>query len=275
MREVAVISGSTRFIPLIGHPVEQVKTPGPMNRWFAANNVDAVLLPMDIEGSAVPDFFSALRQMANCIGCSVTMPHKQLAYKNCDELTESARLTGAVNIIKRTEAGKLLGNMVDGDAMVAALRHNGVAIADARAVLVGAGGAGAAIALALAEAGVASLTILDVHESRSRELAASISSSFQKTRLKLVLEADDQFDIAINASPAGMQISDPIPLSLHHLDHATVVADAITKPAVTKWLSLAKERGIKIQTGLEMAFAQLPLQLAFWGIPQASSPSGL
>ena len=40
-----VVTGRTAVIPLVGHPVEQVKSPGPMNRWFDDNGVDAVVVP--------------------------------------------------------------------------------------------------------------------------------------------------------------------------------------------------------------------------------------
>lgn len=270
MLETPAISGSTRFIPLIGHPVQQVKTPGPINRWFVENGIDAVILPIDIKGDGVPAFLEAVRQMPNCIGCSVTMPHKQIAYLRCDSLTESARLTGAVNIIRRTKSGKLQGHMVDGDAMVAALKGNGVAIAGRSTVLVGAGGAGAAIAFSLAEAGVSALTIVDISSERSGRLVNSLAGKYPQIHLKCSVTSEDQFDIAINASPAGMEASDPLPLSLNYVKKTGMVADAITKPATTKWLYMASEQGIRIQMGAEMALAQLPLQLEFWDLSNQS-----
>ena len=42
------VTGRTLVIPLIGHPIEQVKTPGPLNRWFGERGIDAVVVPMDV-----------------------------------------------------------------------------------------------------------------------------------------------------------------------------------------------------------------------------------
>lgn len=132
MPPVPEITGKTVFIPLIGHPVEQVKSPGPVNAWFSDNDVGAVLIPVDIFPEKVPAFLDAIRGTPNCPGVSVTMPHKQAACAGVDELTERARRAEAVNIIRRNADGTLVGDMVDGDAMVAALAKNGSASAARR-----------------------------------------------------------------------------------------------------------------------------------------------
>lgn len=83
------------------------------------------------------------------------------------------------------------------------------------------------------------------------------------------LPDDADVDIAINASPAGMDPADPHPFPLERLTKAEIVADAVTKPPVTPWLEEARRRGIAIQTGAEMTLAQLPTQIAFWGLDKA------
>ncbi|WP_085035646.1 shikimate dehydrogenase [Ensifer aridi] len=275
MQPVTTISGKTVFIPLIGHPVEQVKSPGPMNEWFSRNGVAAVLIPIDILPEKVGAFLDAMRDTLNCAGLSVTMPHKQAAFAGVDELTDRARRAGAVNIVRRNTDGTLIGDMVDGDAMVAALAKNGVSVRGKTALVVGAGGAGAAIIYALAEAGAATLIVIERDQAKADRLIAHLRRDYPQVQAHDDLPDDVAVDVAINASPAGMNEADPYPFPLERLTRAEIIADAVTKPPVTPWLEEARRRGIAIQTGAEMTLAQLPTQIAFWGLDKDSEDGGI
>ena len=258
-----VVTGRTTVIPLIGHPVEQVKSPGPINRWFDENDVDAVVVPMDIRPEKVNVFFEVLRATENAAGCSVTMPHKQAAFLASDEVTDRARRAKAVNTIRRLPSGRLIGDMTDGLALVSALRDKGISVAGRNVLLVGAGGAGTAIALELAAQNAAQIVVLEIDQMRQRALVAELRGFRPEMLVHDHVPAEMRIDIAINASPAGMQEDDPFPYPIEKLADAIIVADAVTKPAVTRWLEAAKHRGLPIQTGEEMAVAQLPIQLGY------------
>ncbi|OAP36544.1 shikimate dehydrogenase [Sinorhizobium glycinis] len=274
MQPVPEITGKTVFIPLIGHPVEQVKSPGPVNAWFSDNDVGAVLIPVDIFPEKVAAFLDAIRGTPNCPGVSVTMPHKQAAYAGVDELTDRARRAEAVNIIRRNADGTLLGDMVDGDAMVAALAKNGVSIAGKSVLVVGAGGAGTAIVYALAEAGAAAIIVIERDRAKADRLIGQLRRDYPRLQAHDALPDDIDVEIAINASPSGMNAADPHPFPLERLTKAEIIADAVTKPAVTPWLEEARRRGIAIQPGAEMTLAQLPTQIAFWGLDKACGQEG-
>jgi shikimate dehydrogenase len=263
MSSKAFITGKTAFLPLIGHPVEQVKSPGPMNRWFADNGIDAVILPMDLRPERVAAFFDVMKAMENCVGCSVTVPHKQAAFLASDEVTDRARRAKAVNTIRRSSSGRLYGDMTDGQAMVAALQRRGVEVSGAMVLLVGAGAAGTAIAFELAEKGAAGIVIIERDPMRQRALMNELKAFYPVLELAAALEPGRPVDIAINASTVGMHPSDPMPYPLEALAGARIVADAVTKVDVTPWLREAERRGLAIQTGEEMAVAQLPIQLSY------------
>lgn len=258
-----VVTGHTTVIPLIGHPVEQVKSPGPMNRWFDDNGVDAVVVPMDIRPEKVKLFFELLRATENAAGCSVTMPHKQAAFLACDEVTDRARRAKAVNTVRRLPSGRLVGDMTDGLAFVSALTDKGIAVEGRNILLVGAGGAGTAIALKLAAQKAAQIAVIDIDQMRQRALVAELRSFRPEVAVHDHVPAEMRIDIAINASPAGMQEDDQLPYPVEKLKDAAIVADAVTKPVMTRWLEAAKRRGLQIQTGEEMAVAQLPIQLGY------------
>ena len=269
-----VVTGRTTIIPLIGHPVEQVKSPGPMNLWFADHDIDAVIVPMDIRPERVANFFDVLRATENCAGCSITMPHKQAAFVASDEVTERARRAKAVNTIRRLPSGRLIGDMTDGMAFVAALASHGVTARGCNVLLVGAGGAGTAIAFELATEGAASLTIVERDQMRLRALMSELAQFRPDISVFDQVPAGMAIDIAVNASPLGMNAGDPLPFPVERLKGALIVADAVTKPVITPWLVEAGKIGLKVQNGEEMAVAQLPVQLSYLRFMPSSAKAG-
>ena len=89
----------------------------------------------------------------------VTVPHKIAMVELCDALEPSARLMGAVNIVRRERDGKLLGANFDGAGLAMALESELGSLAGRHVHVAGAGGVARAIAFALAQAGVARLAI--------------------------------------------------------------------------------------------------------------------
>jgi shikimate dehydrogenase len=60
------------------------------------------------------------------------------------------------------------------------------------------------------------------------------------------------FGLVVNATPAGMREGDPLPVDAARLDRGAVVADLVTKPAITPLLDAARRRGAAIVTGEDM-----------------------
>jgi len=263
MQKIPVVTGRTRIVPLIGHPVEQVQTAGPMNQWFIEQESDAVIVPLDIRPERIGGFFDVLKVMENCVGCSITMPHKQAAFVASDEVSERARRAKSVNIIRRLPSGKLVGDMTDGIAMTTALENNEIRIPGRDVLIVGAGAAGTAIAFEVAAKEARSLVVVERDQMRQRALIAELSRLFPRLQVFDRVPGAHVIDIAINASPAGMNPGDPPPFPAERLGGALIIADAVTKPAVTPWLEEARRRGLKTQTGEEMALAQVPIQLRY------------
>lgn len=264
---VAPITGSTRCLALIGHPVEQVRSPPAFNRWFAEQGIEAVIFPVDLAPQMLPDFFAMLRGWHNCIGLSVTMPHKAAALALVDDCTPRARQSGALNIVRRDPDGRLVGDMVDGLAFVSALKANRFDPAGRHCAIVGAGGAGRAIAHALAEAGIASLAVLDIDTGAQARLLTALRDAHPQLAASADVESAGDVDLLVNASPLGMRPGDPLPFpEVDSLRPGVFVADVVTRPAMTPLLLRAAQRGCAIQTGLAMADAQLPFQMAHFGL---------
>ncbi|WP_033070104.1 shikimate dehydrogenase family protein [Thalassospira australica] len=260
---IPTITGTTMCYPLLGHPVAQVSTPPTINGWFAEQSIDAVMFAVDTPPATAEEFFRMLRTWQNCGGCSVTVPHKQVAFRVVDELTARAHRSSSVNIISRLDDGRLIGDMTDGLAMVEALRLNGVTLSGKSVMLVGGGGgAGAAIADALCESGVANLHLVERDEKRRDYICSALKSAYRDVSISLAAaDVPESVDLAINATALGMQQIDPLPFDPRIVRKDGIVADVVTKPAETALLRTAERLGRRIQSGKEMATAQLEFQM--------------
>ncbi len=257
----ASITGVSHFYAMIGHPVAQVRTPTVLNAYLSEHGIDGVMVTFDVLPETVPPFFEMLKGWRNCRGCGVTVPHKQVAFDHCDDASDRAVRTGAVNMIKRANDGRLIGDMTDGSGFLAALAGHDVTVNGKRVVLVGAGGAGSAIAHAVAESGAARLAVIDVDETRRAALINSLQHHYAGIAVTGDPGDSANIDVLINATPMGMRPEDPLPFPLDDVAPMALVADAVTKPVTTRFLEMAKARGCKIQRGHEMAEAQLPIFL--------------
>lgn len=261
------ITGNTCCYPILGFPIAQVRTPPAINAYFAAQQIDAVMFPMEVAPEAVERFLGGLRHWSNCGGVSVTLPYKQAAFRAVDRATERARQAGAVNIVRCEPDGSLFGDMTDGLAFAEALRRNGISSAGKVVLVVGAaGGAGSAIAQALCESGPSLLCLADLDERKLLALSDRLRAACPGCAVAIGWPAGLAVDIAVNASPVGMRPGDPLPINLDRLPTGAAVCDVVTKPNMTPLLVEARQRGHAIQTGNEMADAQLAFQMRHLGL---------
>jgi shikimate dehydrogenase len=249
------LNGETRLHLIVGDPVGQTKSPSGLTREFAARNVNAACVPVHVAAPDFDDFMCAARRVRNIDGIVVTMPHKFAALRHCDEVSERARFLGAVNLLHRSTESRWRGDMTDGTAMVMALRRTGCEPCGRSTLLLGAGGAGSAVALALIEAGVATLAVADIDTGRRDGLVRRLAARGPAVVREGEADASG-FGLIINATPAGMRPTDPLPIDVARLDPSAVVADFVTGPAMTPLLEAASERGCKVVTGDDMFAVQ-------------------
>ena len=114
------ITGKTKVLPIIGHPISGVFSPRAFNFSFQERGLDVVMVPMDVPVTGVKGLWELLRASSNMIGCSVTYPHKQAAFAAMDDCTQRAARLKAVNTV-RCENSQLIGDATDGLAMCAAI----------------------------------------------------------------------------------------------------------------------------------------------------------
>ena len=251
----ALLDGSTRLHFIVGDPIAQVKSPGGMSQAFAAQGRNALCVPAHVAPPQLATWLAGVSLAQNVDGIIVTVPHKFACFELCATASERARFLGAVNTLRRNPDGSWHGDMFDGLGYVQALRAKDCDPANKRALLVGAGGAGSAIAHALVRAGVRELAIHDPDTQRRDSLIVRLASLGQ-AHITVGSPQPQGFDIALNASPVGMQPQDPCPLDTGGFTPTLFVGCVITAPAVPPMIAAARAKGCPTMTGADM-FAQV------------------
>ncbi|MGB9826408.1 MAG: shikimate dehydrogenase family protein, partial [Desulfofundulus sp.] len=171
-----LISGRTRVCGLFGFPVEHSFSPAMHNAAFRHLGLDFVYVAFPVPPRELGAAVTAIRAL-NLAGVNVTVPHKEKVILYLDELTDGARLAGAVNTIV-PQGGRLVGHNTDGAGFLRFLTDDiGLDPAGKSVFILGAGGAARALAVYLALNGVEQLLVANRTLSRAAELAALINAN--------------------------------------------------------------------------------------------------
>ena len=263
--DLPIVDGATRLYGIIGHPIEQVKSPELITPKFRAAGRNALMLPMHVTPERFDETVRGLKALANLDGIVITVPYKVRIVAHADRLLPTAEQIGAVNAMRREPDSTWVGDMFDGRGFVRGLSGLGHSVAGKRVLLLGAGGAGSAIAWALAEAGAASVTLFDIDEGKARDLAARIATAYPACAIVAGPPKLDGHEILVNATPAGMTPGDGLPADFAALDPNLIVADIIMKPEVTPLLAHARACGCRSMAGRAMLQGQVDELVAFFG----------
>jgi shikimate dehydrogenase len=263
-----LITGKTKILGLIADPILQARSPNMANALLDDRSQFGAfaLLPMHVSSEGLKEFVIGLRRLHNFAGAIVSMPHKaEMAYL-VDELTPEAELVGAVNVIRKTADGKLVGTLLDGEGFVGGLRNAGHTVKGTNCYLAGAGGAASAIAFSLAKHGCATLTIQNRTSTKADALAEKLRRTFPHIRVMSTVDTNGTYDITVNGTSLGMQDGDDLPISAQIIDRSSLVAECVVAPEITRFLELARKYKRKIHTGVPMLSAQMDMMLSFMGV---------
>lgn len=260
-----MITGNTELCCLLADPVGHVRTPQIFNTYLAERDVDAVVVPLNVARDDLCGVVAGLRVTKNLRAIIVTIPHKIAIRDLCDDLEESARTVGAVNIIRREDDGRLVGANFDGRGFVAALEAAVGSIAGRSVFMAGAGGVARAIAFEIARAGASRLALHNRSPAKGEALAREVAHGFSGVVVAVSPSASGECDIAINATSLGLHPEDPLPFPVTALPDGAIVAEVVMQPLMTPLLQAARARGLRVVTGDGMLGAQLPFWMDFLG----------
>ena len=244
---------------VIGNPVGHSKSPGIHAAFAAQHHIDldyaTCLSPLDGFAATV-----AALAAAGCKGANVTVPFKIEAFNLCSRLSARAQAAGAVNTLS-FDGVDIAGDNTDGAGLVADIVGNaGVAIKDARVLLVGAGGAARGAILPLLEQHPASLTLVNRTAATARAVAAQFDAAIDVCEFA---DLAGPFDIVINATSASLAGAVP-PLPPSVFGPATLALDMMYGAAPTPFMVSAAGHGARVRDGLGMLVEQAAEAFYVW-----------
>jgi len=257
------LSGATRIVAILAHPVDHVRAPRIYNPAFAAAGLDWHMVPMGVLPADLSATLTQLARLTNLQGVNLTIPHKAAAFALCSRVTAEARDTGMANTLRLDADGHWAGANSDGIGFHGAARANGLLDISRPVVIAGSGGAGTAIAFALAAAGVREIDVLDTNADRANVLRQALQRQFPHLVVGQHRAALAYAGLAVNATPMGLHDDDPMPF-----DPALLPADAalfdIIAARDTELMAAAAARGLRVLGGRPMVEHQVAHQIAFW-----------
>ncbi len=194
--------------------------------------------------------------LKNFDGANVTVPHKETAYKLCDEVRGIAYEIGAVNTLIN-ENKKMVGYNTDAEGFLKATLEFG----DMKNILLlGAGGTSRAIAIFFRQLGI-NVTIVNRSSGRLEFFKKLGFETFTWESFKL-----DNYDLVVNTTSAGLtDDSLPIPKDLlENIFKKSNFAIDVIYNKKTPFLKLADEFNIPNKDGADMLLYQGVLAFDFF-----------
>lgn len=265
------ITGKTKLLGVIGHPVEHSLSPVMHNAAITHLGVDYVYLPFPVRGEALGKAVAGLEAIG-VTGFNVTLPHKQAILPLLSAVSPEARMVGAANTIWRGERG-WQGTNTDVGGFLAPLKTLGRHWPGIAPVILGCGGAARA-----AVAGCLQLGCPEIHVvGRDPQKLEKFHRSWLNSPVREVLAVHpweelpgliSEAQLLVNATPVGMspQASrSPVAAELmDRLPASAIAYDLIYVPSPTEFLKQAKQRGAIAMDGLEMLVQQGAAALQIW-----------
>ena len=234
-----------KLFAIFGDPVAHSKSPLMHNSVFKNLSYDACYTRVHlIDGTKLKETFFSL----GLSGANVTVPHKEDAYRACDEVRGFAKTVGVVNTLIN-ENGRLIGYNTDADGFMYAIEEFGNI---QKILVIGAGGTSKALVSKFLQNNI-KVTVLN----RSQDKL----SYFQKIGCKCHSWNDfksERYDLVVNTTSAGLKDDNlPAPQKMieNILQNTSFIADAIYGK-LTPFLQLAKQNNITFKDGADMLLGQ-------------------
>ncbi|MCF6268751.1 MAG: shikimate dehydrogenase [Melioribacteraceae bacterium] len=272
MQSPVEINSNTKIVGVIGHPIKHTLSPVMHNYAFNKLKLDFVYLPFNISSTELKDSLKGMIALG-IKGFNVTIPHKERIVEYMDELSDSAKIVGAVNTVVN-DNGTLIGYNTDVNGIINTLEEFKNEINGKTVSVLGAGGAARSVIYTLINHfNVKRINIINRTVEKAESLKDYFSSKMLFEKIKIyelippdVTEILAKSKLIINASSIGMSPEDDdspttIPESFNKNQ---IVFDIVYNPRKTVFLTLANEQGALTINGLKMFVAQGAKSFELW-----------
>ena len=253
---------------VFGNPIAQSKSPR-IHTLFAEQFGDTIeysaeLVELDGFVHAADAFFTA-----GGSGLNITVPFKQEAFRYTSSHGKAARLSGAVNTLRRNENDIIVGENTDGVGICRDITENlGWQLQRQNILLLGAGGAVRGVLPALLGASPSSIVVANRTASKAEELASLFAGAAVEQSCSLKGTGYDavpkeSFDVVINGTSASLDGKVP------HIPEAVVgnanCYDMMYGNEDTPFIAWARQQGAGVLAdGLGMLVEQAAEAFFLW-----------
>jgi shikimate dehydrogenase len=199
---------------------------------------------------------SIIKNTKGLKGLNVTIPYKEVVMPYLDKVSKKAKSIGAVNTIKITKKGKLVGYNTDCYGFTKTLEPY-LKPQHISALILGTGGASKAIAYSLKKLGI-------TYHYVSRKQSDGISFTYNTLTESIIKE----HQIIINSTPLGTfpNIDDCPNIPYNAITNLHILFDLIYNPEETKFLKLGKKQQATTINGLNMLKLQAEKAWSIWNL---------
>jgi len=265
-------------LSVFGDPVAHSLSPQMQNAALRACEINMQYARFHIRPIELRPALRILREL-DFVGINLTVPHKIAGLSQIDKADESATRCGAVNSV-RLQDKELIGSNTDAEGFSRAIRNEfSIDLRDLRVMIIGAGGGtGHAMAWQCALENCERLVLVNRTLEKTSALIERLRPFFAAprvlgpaARLEAVLWDETalraqltDIDLIVNATPLGMNPSDPAPIPGRLLAPHHIVFDCVYRSSKTALLRAADEAGSRGANGLSMLLYQGALSFSIW-----------
>lgn len=267
------IDGNTKLLAVVGDPIEHTFSPYIHQILIEATGDNFAYVPFHITKERLLQGIHGAWALG-IQGINVTIPHKQLVREALDRIDPEAQLVGAVNTLRWTESG-YEGYNTDVTGFRKLLQLNQIPLKDQAVLIIGAGGAARSALTSCLVEGAAKIGVYNRTRERAQDMIDKFVVRAQKygaypiPPISSISEEElykGEYSVVLQTTSVGMYPNvDGIPVDdPHFFDQVCHVADMVFNPESTKFVNMARERGIPAVGGLSMLFYQGAKSYEIW-----------
>jgi len=258
-------------LAVLGNPVAHSASPQMHQAAIDAHDIEASYVRLEVKIGQISTAFQMMSDMS-FFGCNVTVPHKLEAMAACSEVSEQARLLGAVNTVVFRN-GYSIGYNTDGPGFHNAIADSfGLKLSEIHTVILGAGGgAGQAIATQCALEKPAQLTLVNRDVAKLDDLRDRLTIISPETQIQVLSFHDKALkkfcldaNLLIQTTSVGLKKNDPALVPDDYFSSKTRIYDTIYQPPETKFLSSGVAAGCETDNGMSLLIHQGAIAFQHW-----------
>ena len=249
---------------VIGWPIQQSRSPLIHGYWLNRYGIDGAYTKEAVRPDELAGFLKSLA-VRGLVGCNVTVPHKEAAFRAADVHDPTALAVCAANTLW-LEGGKLHAANSDTYGFIQNLDQSAPEWRErvGSVAILGAGGTARAAAFGFLSEGVAEVSIVARTTARAEEIAAVLGPKIRVVPWSDLNIRLGDCKVIANTTTLGMNGIGAPDLDFDRCRPDLIVADAVYTPLLTPFLAAAQRRGLETVDGLGMLLHQAVLGFSKW-----------